>query len=263
MSYVYIRSEPRLWTVGTYAPDGTWEPESDHDSPQDAAARVTVLNGGPAPAAPVKPPTIHEAIDVLFRDRHSLASDIIRSLGDIWACASAAAYGEPAETWFTDDPEFYAAHDTATCEADSPPGCDECDRLALDCECWPPDPGVPYALTPKARSALDGGGAVSGREALDVDAIAARAEAAPGGYWLRTGDQVWMPWAVPGDADPVSPHDHGRYLAIEDGDWTAAPLTPPGLMDFLTRARDDVLALAAEVRRLRARLGTPMRKDAT
>ena len=29
MSYVYIRSEPGLWTVGFYKPDGTWKPESD------------------------------------------------------------------------------------------------------------------------------------------------------------------------------------------------------------------------------------------
>jgi len=32
MSYVYIRSEPQLWTVGFYKPDGKWEPESDHDN---------------------------------------------------------------------------------------------------------------------------------------------------------------------------------------------------------------------------------------
>jgi len=51
MSYVYIRSEPSLWTVGFYRPDGTWEPESDHDNTRDAAARVAWLNGstGPAP----------------------------------------------------------------------------------------------------------------------------------------------------------------------------------------------------------------------
>ena len=48
MSYVYIRSEPSLWTVGFYAPDGKWHPESDHGSPQDAARRVRWLNGGEA-----------------------------------------------------------------------------------------------------------------------------------------------------------------------------------------------------------------------
>jgi len=44
--YVYIRSEPGLWTVGFYKPDGTWEPESDHASTSAAAERVHWLNGG-------------------------------------------------------------------------------------------------------------------------------------------------------------------------------------------------------------------------
>jgi hypothetical protein len=38
VSYVYVRSEPGLWTVGFYAPDGSWEPESDH--------QAHFLNGG-------------------------------------------------------------------------------------------------------------------------------------------------------------------------------------------------------------------------
>jgi len=46
MSYVYIRSEARLWTTGFYRPDGTWEPESDCDSKEEAAQRVAWLNGG-------------------------------------------------------------------------------------------------------------------------------------------------------------------------------------------------------------------------
>lgn len=44
--YVYQRTEPSLWTVGYYKPDGTWEPESDHGSPDEAASRVRWLNGG-------------------------------------------------------------------------------------------------------------------------------------------------------------------------------------------------------------------------
>lgn len=43
--YVYIKSEPGLWTVGFYAPDDTWHPESDYNVPEDAAARVAYLNG--------------------------------------------------------------------------------------------------------------------------------------------------------------------------------------------------------------------------
>ena len=45
-NYVYIRSESSLWTVGFYRPDGKWEPESDHDTTDKAAARVNFLMGG-------------------------------------------------------------------------------------------------------------------------------------------------------------------------------------------------------------------------
>ena len=44
-NYVYLRTEPNLYTVGFYAPDGTWEPESDYNSREEAAARVAWLNG--------------------------------------------------------------------------------------------------------------------------------------------------------------------------------------------------------------------------
>lgn len=47
--YVYIRSEKQLWTVGFYAPDGSWHPESDHATPESAAERVHWLNGRPRP----------------------------------------------------------------------------------------------------------------------------------------------------------------------------------------------------------------------
>jgi len=51
--YVYIKSEPGLWTVGFYSPDGKWNPESDHDTKEAAAERVAWLNGGyPANVAP-------------------------------------------------------------------------------------------------------------------------------------------------------------------------------------------------------------------
>jgi hypothetical protein len=43
--YVYERSEPSLWTVGFYSPDGKWHGDSDHDDPEDAAKRVAWLNG--------------------------------------------------------------------------------------------------------------------------------------------------------------------------------------------------------------------------
>lgn len=44
--YVYIQSEPRLFTVGFYAPNGDWHTDSDHDIREDAALRVHYLNGG-------------------------------------------------------------------------------------------------------------------------------------------------------------------------------------------------------------------------
>lgn len=46
MSWVYIQSEARLWTVGFYDPNGTWHPESDHESAEEAASRAHWLNGG-------------------------------------------------------------------------------------------------------------------------------------------------------------------------------------------------------------------------
>lgn len=45
-AYVYLKSEPGLWTVGHYDPNGKWQSESDHSSTDAAAARVSYLNGG-------------------------------------------------------------------------------------------------------------------------------------------------------------------------------------------------------------------------
>jgi len=46
MTWVYIQSEPGLWTVGFYDPDGRWHSDSDHASKSEAAERVHYLNGG-------------------------------------------------------------------------------------------------------------------------------------------------------------------------------------------------------------------------
>jgi len=40
MSYVYIRSEPGLWTVGFYDPSGKWQPESDHDNTEEVITAI-------------------------------------------------------------------------------------------------------------------------------------------------------------------------------------------------------------------------------
>ena len=45
-SWVYLKSEPGLWTVGFYAPDGKWNPERDYNIQEEAARRVAWLNGG-------------------------------------------------------------------------------------------------------------------------------------------------------------------------------------------------------------------------
>jgi len=54
-AWVYIRDERPMgykgpwdsaWTVGFFDPQGKWQPDSDHDAPEKAAARVHYLNGG-------------------------------------------------------------------------------------------------------------------------------------------------------------------------------------------------------------------------
>jgi hypothetical protein len=44
-TWVYIRSEATLFTVGFYDPTGKWHTDSDHDTRDAAAARVAYLNG--------------------------------------------------------------------------------------------------------------------------------------------------------------------------------------------------------------------------
>lgn len=45
--YVYrYFKDTGCYTVGFYAPDGEWIPESDHKTAEEAAQRVAWLNGG-------------------------------------------------------------------------------------------------------------------------------------------------------------------------------------------------------------------------
>lgn len=61
MSYVYIQSEPGLFTVGFYDPSGRWHAESDHGSRGDAAERVAYLNGTAALEARASAARLHGA----------------------------------------------------------------------------------------------------------------------------------------------------------------------------------------------------------
>ncbi len=56
--YVYIKTEPGLWTTGFYE-NGEWHPEMDFDDPENAADRVHYLNGGSAPEESTINPYLH------------------------------------------------------------------------------------------------------------------------------------------------------------------------------------------------------------
>ena len=43
--WVYKQTEPGLWTVGFYDPEGKWHTDSDWNSKAEAAVRVHYLNG--------------------------------------------------------------------------------------------------------------------------------------------------------------------------------------------------------------------------
>jgi hypothetical protein len=106
-TYVYIRSEPGLWTVGFYKPDGKWEAESDHSSSEAAAERVHWLNGKPASelfqtlvdiVRPVlcedcetRPPVAGEDLCPDCRDNRAEAA-YERSQGECFRGGEAAAY---------------------------------------------------------------------------------------------------------------------------------------------------------------------------
>jgi hypothetical protein len=45
-TWVYLNSEPGLYTVGFYAPDGSWHTDSDQPDRQSASDRVRILNNG-------------------------------------------------------------------------------------------------------------------------------------------------------------------------------------------------------------------------
>jgi hypothetical protein len=91
------------------------------------------------------------------------------------------------------------------------------------------------------------------RVPVDVDAITIRAQAAPGGQWAAFPDSLWLPFSTDADDEQFGTWDHGRYITITDNAWHSGSADPgPEFWEFLASARDDILALAAEVRRQRA-----------
>lgn len=64
---------------------------------------------------------VTEAVNLLFRARHHLTPDVLRSLASVWECGSAARYGAPHERFWELDPSFYTDHDVAECEAENQP----------------------------------------------------------------------------------------------------------------------------------------------
>ena len=83
MSYVYLRSEPGLWTVGHYSPDGAWHSDSDHGSREEAAERVARLNGSEAMTA------LRELIYNIDHAEHTSAREKDKALVDARLIAAA------------------------------------------------------------------------------------------------------------------------------------------------------------------------------
>jgi hypothetical protein len=77
MTYVYIQTEPRLWTTGFYNPEGTWYSESDCGDKDDAAARVAWLNG-----AGTAPDPKHAEAARKWHDAVSPLRDIAEEMGN-------------------------------------------------------------------------------------------------------------------------------------------------------------------------------------
>lgn len=49
---------------------------------------------------------------------HRLSPDTLRTIRNVWVCASAARYGRLVETGWVEDPDAYSEHDASDCEAD-------------------------------------------------------------------------------------------------------------------------------------------------
>jgi hypothetical protein len=67
--WVYIQSEPTLWTVGHYSPSGQWHTDSDHGTQEEASLRCAWLNGsGVLNPTQLAAPALLEALEEFVRD---------------------------------------------------------------------------------------------------------------------------------------------------------------------------------------------------
>lgn len=80
---------------------------------------MSTTNGSRARRAAVSglPPDLTR----LWAERHFLPTDVLRSLADIWICASAVRMPQtPPDRFWDDDPHLFAAHDTVSCSLRRP-----------------------------------------------------------------------------------------------------------------------------------------------
>lgn len=79
--YHYVQSEPGLWTVGYGKPGVDWEPESDHGTVREAAARAAWLNGGPEPESESADSDLRTSVAALVQQLGELTA-VLRSMAE-------------------------------------------------------------------------------------------------------------------------------------------------------------------------------------
>lgn len=101
--YMYKRTEDELWTVGTYTPDGTWEPESDWGHPDEAAARVHFLNGGTSAVTLKQARMVIEGILAVLPDKALPKPDKVETEADgvtvVWFGSHGHYLGSSRNGW--------------------------------------------------------------------------------------------------------------------------------------------------------------------
>ena len=93
--------------------------------------------------------SVYDAAEVLFEHRHDLPSDILRTIQNVWTCASQARFGEPYEAFW----EHHEWTGTPGCDCEKPDDdLQECSPDHCSCIAWPdphaPDPWAKDASVP-------------------------------------------------------------------------------------------------------------------